>query len=266
MTTAIRWIEFQAGNFFETLGQLLLLFLATLRDLPSLVSRRSIWRTLVQMKIFGWQSLGITIVIALFTGFVVALQTGRELMNFGITESIGSIVGISLAREMGPVITGFLVAGRVGAAMAAELGTMVVTDEVEAMRSMGISPVKFLVVPRVVAGFIMMPLLVAYALWFGFEGGAIVAESLLNISREVYYFRLNRGLIIEDLIEGMTKSFAFGGIVALVSCHFGLAAHGGAESVGRAASKAVVVSLTLILISDFFLARFLQQWLRGGWA
>jgi phospholipid/cholesterol/gamma-HCH transport system permease protein len=261
---AIRsWIEILFERFFQTMGELVLFFFAYCRDFFDLKAQwRGLGRTLTQMKVFGWQSLPITIFISIFTGFVVSFQTGRELQAFGIADNIGSITGISVTREMAPVITAFVIAGRIGAAMAAELGTMSVTEEVNALRSMGISPMKYLVVPRVIAGFVMMPLLIGYAMFFAFWGGALVAESLLNISQETFYSRMYNSLVIDDIAEGLVKAFVFGGIISIVSCYFGLAAREGAEAVGRAATKAVVLSLTLILMADFILARLLQEFLK----
>jgi phospholipid/cholesterol/gamma-HCH transport system permease protein len=184
---------------------------------------------------------------------------GRALLQFGTPESIGSVAGISITREMGPVITAFVIAGRVGAAMAAELGTMSVTEEVDALRSMGISPVRYLLVPRFLAGVLMLPLLTFYAIFVGFWGGALIADAMLGVSSTLYFSLLYETLVMDDLHEALIKSVVFGALISLVCCQSGMAARGGPDAVGRATTKGVVLSLMGILMADFFIGRFLHS-------
>jgi phospholipid/cholesterol/gamma-HCH transport system permease protein len=211
------------------------------------------------MQVYGWQSLPISVCIGTFVGLIVSLQMGRALLDFGTPERIGSVAGISITREMGPVITAFVIAGRVGASMAAEIGTMSVTEEVDALRSMGINPVRFLVVPRFVAGITMLPILTILSIYVGFWGGALIADSLLGVSTVLYFELLYRTLELSDLAEGLIKSIIFGGMISLLCCYSGLMARGGADAVGRATTKGVVLSLMMILATDFFIGRFFKS-------
>jgi len=253
------WIERVVGNTFLTAGDLTLLLLNIIREIPQALLRPG--RILRQLQVVGWQSLPIAVFIGLFVGLIVSLQMGRALLDFGTPESIGSVAGISIMREMGPVITAFVIAGRVGAAMAAELGTMSVTEEVDALRSLGINPVRYLVVPRFLAGLTMLPLLTFYSILVGFYGGAYIADAMLNVPSQLYFTLLYDSLQSRDIWEALIKSTVFGGLIALVSCYSGLAAIGGPEAVGRSTTKGVVLSLMGILMCDFFLGRFAHLFL-----
>jgi phospholipid/cholesterol/gamma-HCH transport system permease protein len=242
-------------GLFERSGQTVFLFLETLVELRHL--HRRINPTLLCMLQFGVNTLPLAAFIGFFVGMVTALQTGTELKKLGMTDLLaGPIVGVSLMREMGPVITAVIICGRVGAAMTAELGTMVVTEEIDVLRSLGISPVRFLVLPRFVASVTMVPALTAYSVLIGIWGGALVSTRYLGVSSTVFYNELFRTLKTHDIVSGMGKTFFFGAIIAIVCCHMGLTTTRGAEGVGRSTMKAVVVSLTAILISDYFLTRF----------
>jgi phospholipid/cholesterol/gamma-HCH transport system permease protein len=188
---------------------------------------------------------------------VTALQTGLELKELGLVEAVGTVVGLSVVQEMGPVITAFIICGRVGAAMTAELGTMNVTEEIDVLRSLGIHPVRFLVVPRFVAAVLMVPVLTIYSILIGIWGGSIVATNYLGITSQIYYSRMFDSLELKHIVHGMSKTFLFGAIISIVCCHMGLSASNGVEGVGKSTMRAVVVSLTLILISDFFMTRFI---------
>ena len=242
-------------RLFETTGGFVYLFLSTLYELR--VFWRSPQRLLRQMMQVGVNTLALAAMIGVFTGMVVALQTGYELKDFGLEDRIGSIVGLAMVREMGPVITGFLVAGRVGSAMAAELGTMAVTDEIDALRVMGISPVRYLVVPRFLAMLLMQPLLTVYSVVIGIWGASLISASYLRIDSSIYFKRLFDSLDVADIRQGFSKTFVFAAIISIVSCHLGLKATQGAAGVGKATTRSVVVSLTLILVSDYFVTRFL---------
>jgi phospholipid/cholesterol/gamma-HCH transport system permease protein len=240
---------------FERSGQMVLLFCQTLGELRQL--HRRINPTLLCMKQFGVNTLPLAAFIGFFVGMVTALQTGTELKKLGLTDLLaGPIVGVSLMREMGPVITAVIICGRVGAAMTAELGTMVVTDEIDVLRSLGISPVRFLVLPRFVASVTMVPALTAYSVMIGIWGGALVTTRYLGVSQTVFYNELFATLKMHDIVSGIGKTFFFGAIIAIVCCYCGLSTTRGAEGVGRSTMRAVVISLTAILISDYFLTRF----------
>ncbi len=230
------------------------LFLRSLRE--ARFARRKFSHVLRQMQEIGYNTFPLTAMVGLFTGMIVALQTGLELKNFSLQQIIGGIVGLSLTREMGPVITAFIIAGRVGAAMAAELGTMKVSEEIDALRAMGISAERFLVMPRVVAALVMQPILTAYSVVIGTWGGAIVSSTYLGVSYEIYWRRLRSAVEVSDFTAGLFKSLVFGAITVTVCCQQGLATTGGAEGVGRATTRSVVITLTMILVSDYLLTRF----------
>jgi phospholipid/cholesterol/gamma-HCH transport system permease protein len=233
---------------------MLALFAQTLGELHAV--GRGWRRTLVCMLEFGFNTLPLAAFIGIFIGLVTALQTGLQLKELGLVEAVGTIVGLSVVQEMGPVITAFIICGRVGAAMTAELGTMAVTEEIDVLRSLGIHPVRFLVVPRFIAAVTMVPILTIYSILFGIWGGSVVATSYLGVSKVVYYKHMYDSLELHHIISGMSKTFIFGAIIAIVCCHQGLNATNGVEGVGKSTMRAVVITLTAILISDFFMTRF----------
>ena len=210
---------------------------------------------LVQMDIVGVGSLPIVLLTGFFIGAVLVLQTAAQFVRFGETSLTGDVVAISLVRELGPTISGLLVAGRNSSGMASELGSMVVTEQVDAMRAMGTDPVRKLVVPRVAATILVMPLLVAMADLIGLFGGWITAYFTLRIGGVEFWTRATNALELSDLVQGLTKPLVFAFIVATVGCYQGLSVRGGTQGVGRATTQAVVVASVLILISNFFLTR-----------
>jgi phospholipid/cholesterol/gamma-HCH transport system permease protein len=248
----------QLENFFYRLfvvsGEIVSLFFQSLVELRYLV--RSFPRVLRQMLEIGYNSLLLAGLIGLFTGMIVALQTGLELKKLSVEQVVGGIVGLSLVREMGPVITAFIIAGKVGSSMAAELGTMSVSEEIDALRSMGINPVRFLVMPRFFAAVIMQPILTIYAIIIGIWGGALISATYLGIASQIYFRQLYRTLELEDISKGIGKTFIFAAIYSIVSCYMGMKAERGAEGVGKSTTRAVVVSLTMILVADYFMSRF----------
>ncbi|MBN1868602.1 ABC transporter permease [Candidatus Sumerlaeota bacterium] len=253
----VRKIVHLFHSFFLESGAMVCLLGRTLLDLPAAL--RGMPRTLSCMMQFGFYTLPLAAFIGLFIGMVTSLQTGLELKELGLVEQVGSIVGLSVVQEMGPVITAFIICGRVGAAMTAELGTMAVTEEIDVLRSLGISPVRFLVVPRFVAAVAMVPILTVYSIVIGVWGGALVATSVLGVAPDVYYKRMFDSLELYHVAIGMSKTFVFGAIIAIVCCHTGLRATNGVEGVGKATMRAVVVSLTAVLISDFYLISYLSD-------
>jgi phospholipid/cholesterol/gamma-HCH transport system permease protein len=261
----LRKLTFLFYGLFTISGEMMALLGRTLVELPSVF--RGGRRTLLCMMEFGFYTLPLASFIGLFIGMVTALQTGLELKDLGLVESIGTIVGLSVVQEMGPVITAFIICGRVGAAMTAELGTMAVTEEIDVLRSLGISPVRFLVVPRFVAAVTMLPILTIYSILIGIWGGMIVAtSSYLGVSQVVYYKRMFDALHLYHIAGGMSKTFVFAAIIAIVCCHFGLKATNGVEGVGKSTMRAVVASLVSILIADFFMIAYVSdfwRWLLG---
>jgi len=241
-------------RLFVISGGFVVLFVQTLIELPHFW--RAPGRLVRQMMEIGVHTLPLAAMIGVFTGMVIALQTGYGLKDFGLESTVGSIVGLAMVREMGPVITAFLISGRVGSAMAAELGTMAVTDELDALRVMGINPVRFLVVPRFLATLVMQPILTVYSVVIGVWGASVISRTYLRIDPSIYYRRLYETLEMVDVQQGMAKTLVFAVIISIASCRLGLTATGGAVGVGKATTRSVVVALTSILVSDYFVTRF----------
>jgi phospholipid/cholesterol/gamma-HCH transport system permease protein len=212
---------------------------------------------ITQMDVIGVGSIMIILLTGLFTGGVLALQTSNTLKTFGATGVTGQLVMTSMVREMGPVLASLMLAGRVGSAIAAELGSMVVSEQVDAMRALGTDPVKKLVWPRLFALMVMTPALTLLADMIGAFGGWLVASALMNVASSVYISSAKDALTYNDIIGGLIKPTVFGLIIAIVSCRAGLRTHGGTVGVGRSTTQAVVLSDILILASDFFLSRLI---------
>jgi len=220
--------------------------------------RRFPWlETARQMEAIGTRSMTIVLITALFTGMVLALQTGIALARFGAKPYVGSVVGLALARELAPVLTALMVGGRVGAGITAEIGSMQVTEQVDAIRSMGADPVQKLVLPRVVAATLVLPLLTALAGVLGVLGGLVIAVTQFRIDSNFYLETIFNAVTVEDFLSGIAKTFVFGWIIAMVGCFSGLGTTGGTEGVGRATTRAVVIASIAVLISDFFLTKAL---------
>jgi phospholipid/cholesterol/gamma-HCH transport system permease protein len=185
----------------------------------------------------------------------MVLQTAAQFVRFGETSLTGDVVSLALVRELGPTITGLLVAGRNASGIASELGSMVVTEQVDAMRAMGTDPIRKLVAPRVVAGVLVMPLLTALADFVGLIGGYVVSHFTLRIGAIEFWTRALNALELSDLVQGISKPLVFGFILATVGCYQGLGVRGGTQGVGRATTQAVVASSVLILVSNFFLTK-----------
>jgi phospholipid/cholesterol/gamma-HCH transport system permease protein len=212
---------------------------------------------LAQMDSLGVGSLSIVVLTGMFTGMVLALQSAASLDVFGARPYAGRLVCVSMVRELGPVLTALMVAGRVGSAMAAELGSMVVTQQIDALRVLGTDPLRKLVAPRIVAGVVMVPLLTIISDALGIFGGALISVFNLKLSWEYYWRTVANALGINDILMGLTKPVAFGFIIASVGCHMGLGTRGGTEGVGRAATRAMVTASVLILATDFFMTKLL---------
>ncbi len=210
-----------------------------------------------QMDIIGVGSLPIVLLTGFFIGAVMVLQTAAQFERFGQTALTADVVSLALVRELGPSITGLLVAGRNASGMASELGSMIVTEQVDAMRAMGTDPVRKLVTPRVVATVLMLPLLTAMADFLGLIGGYLVSFFTLRLGAVTFWTRAIDILEFSDLMQGLTKPIVFGFIIATVGCYQGLNVKGGTQGVGRATTQAVVTASVIILVSNFFLTKLM---------
>lgn len=243
-----------AGSFVlnscAATGRLTLLFFATLAR----VSKANIKETIRQMAKLGADSLPIVIMTILFTGMVFAVQTATEFVRFGAASSVGGIVAIALGRELVPVLTGVVVAGRIGAAIAAEIGTMKVTEQIDALKVMATNPVTYLVVPRFLAAVLMLPVLIVFANIVGNWGGWLVSHYYAGIGTFTYTHSIKSFAVLFDVTGGMIKSSVFGAIITIVACYKGLNAKQGAEGVGLATTESVVLSIILIFTANYFLS------------
>lgn len=212
-----------------------------------------------QMDLIGVGSLGIVVLTGFFTGGVLVLQTYPTLEYYGAQSNIGQGIAVSLIRELGPVLTALMVAGRVGSAISAELGSMVVSQQIDAMRALGTSPVRKLVTPRLIALLVTLPLLTIAADLFGLIGGGIVAKQLFGLDLNIYISSVRTGTAIEDLVAGTVKPIFFGMIIGLIACYKGLSTSGGTVGVGQSTTQSVVASSINIIIADFFLSKILQS-------
>lgn len=206
-----------------------------------------------QLEFVGVNSLTVVGITGTFTGMVLALQTYYGFRMFGGESLVGATVVLSMTRELGPVITALMVTGRAGSAMAAELGTMKVTEQIDALYTMSVNPIQYLVVPRIIAGVLMLPLLTVISDFIGAVGGYFVGVKLLNINSGIFMARIYEFVEFDDIFNGLIKSAVFGLILSLVGCYKGFYTTGGAEGVGRATTQSVVISSVAILISDYFL-------------
>ena len=242
------------GFTFE-LGNVLLLLSDTIRKMVT--PPYDIPNAIKQMQEVGVRSLPVVLVTGLFTGMVLALQSYTGFKRFGAETLVGTVVGLSMTREMGPVLTGLIVAGRAGAAMAAELGTMRVTEQIDALETLATNPIKYLIVPRFIAGLIMLPALTVVADIVGIFGGYLITVGMFGASPTLYWRQTWDFLDLSDIYNGLIKACFFGASIALLSCYRGFYSEGGAEGVGKATTGAVVLSFMTILISDYFLSAWL---------
>src|SRR5213080_2988003 len=243
---------------FQNIGEMLALLWRTLQALP--LTWRHRHKVYDQLFEIGNASLLMACILSLFIGGVIALQTGPLLAERGLSAYIGGIVGYSLCRELAPVMMSILIAGRIGSAMAAEIGSMRVYQEIDALRTMNIDPINYLVLPRIVAISVALPVLVLFSILVGWFGGGLVAvlNEKISITFQGFFSNLRDVVKIGDLLNGLFKTFVFAVIIGTVSCHQGLATIGGPRGIGRSVTKAVVNSIVLILILDYFVTRFLM--------
>jgi phospholipid/cholesterol/gamma-HCH transport system permease protein len=238
----------ELGRFFQMLGSAASWLVRPPYDVPELFR---------QMVRVGVDSIPVVFLTTLFTGMVMALQTFNGFKRFHAESLVGSVVALSLTRELAPVLTALMVTGRVGSAMAAELGTMRVTEQIDALTALGTEPVQYLVVPRVAASVLMMPLLVILGDFVGMYGGYLVAVQLLGANPITYIENSFQFLEISDVTSGIVKAAVFGLIFSLLACVRGYYTEGGAEGVGRATTRAVVSGSLSVLFADFFLTKLL---------
>lgn len=238
-------------GLFNTLGGFSLFFFNIIKVFFS--SRLKLHKTFVQMKMIGVDSLSIVVLTGASSGAVLALQSYFGFKRFGAEGFIGPVVALSLTRELGPVLTGLMVTGRAGSAIAAELGTMKITEQLDALKTLGIDSNQFLMIPRVLAGVIILPFLSLFCSIFGIMGGYLIAVHTLHINGQQYIDGIQTYLEYSDITGGLIKASVFGLILTWVSCYKGYQTSGGAKGVGISTTEAVVVSSILILITDYFL-------------
>jgi phospholipid/cholesterol/gamma-HCH transport system permease protein len=242
---------------FQSIGEMVVLFLRTMQALPRLWREKH--RVFEQLFEIGNASLLMACLLSIFIGGVIALQSGPLLAKYGLSGSIGGMVGVAMCRELAPVMMAVLIAGRIGSAMAAEIGSMRVYQEIDALRTMNINPIHYLVLPRIVAISVAMPMLVIFSMLVGWTGGALVSATneMVGITFQAFFSSLRQIVDFKDVLNGMIKSFAFAVTIGVVSCTQGLQTIGGPRGIGRSVTKAVVNSIVLILLLDYFLTRIL---------
>ena len=222
------------------------------------VSRPFYWHDIVeQFEAIGLGSLTVVVLTGFFTGAVLALQSGMTLDQFGARPFVGRLISASMIKELGPVLTGLMLAGRVGSGIAAELGSMVVTDQVSALRALGTDPMRKLVVPRLLAGTLMAPVLTVISDGVGILGGWVVAVFQLRVASSLYWTSVIEGLYLQDVWMGLIKPFIVGFVIVTIGCHVGLRTTGGTQGVGRATTNAVVWASVMVIAVDFFITRLL---------
>jgi phospholipid/cholesterol/gamma-HCH transport system permease protein len=244
-----------AIEYIRDLGSYVRMVWHVLRDL---FAARLPWAPTRQQIIkLGLNSLPIILLTAIFTGMVLALQTAYGMQRFGAKTYVGNITSLAMIRELGPVLTALMLCGRVGAGIAAEIASMVATEQVDAIRVLGANPIRKLVTPRVIAVVLVMPVLCIIANVIGIYGGGLMAVLELNLSAHTYYKSILQTILIRDLIDGLIKSTIFGFLVVSIACWKGLHTRGGTVGVGNTTTSAVVTGSVVILISDFFITKFL---------
>ena len=254
------------NNFFHLIGSVSILFLQETGRITLLLWKAALLifqrpfnlkDILRQMEEVGIKSMPVVLITGAFTGAVLALQSYTGFQRFNAETFVGTVVALSITRELGPVLTGLMVSGRVGSSMAAELGTMQVTEQIDALYTLAVNPIKYLIVPRLLAALIMMPVLVIFADLIGIAGGYFVSVKVLSSNPYTYMERTWNYLELNDIFSGLFKAAVFGVIIATISCYQGFFTRGGAEGVGRATTKAVVLSCLLILIFNYIITALL---------
>src|SRR5438552_19196090 len=245
---------------FQNVGEMVVLFWRTLLAMPLAWRHRQ--KVADQFFEIGNASLLMVCILSFFIGGVITLQTGPLLVERGLASAVGGVVGYSICKELAPVMMAILIAGRIGSAMAAEIGSMRVYQEIDALRTMNINPVHYLVLPRLVAISCALPILVIFSIMVGWMGGGLVAvyNHQIGISFQAYFSNLRELVDLGKVVNGLFNSCIFAVLIGVVSCHQGLQTIGGPRGIGRSVTKAVVNSIVLILILDYFLTRLLLYW------
>ncbi len=238
-------------DFFQEFGQISILFFKVIRFFPRILKNKKI--IFEQMEHIGVGSLPLVIIIAVFTGAVAAWQAAYQLKGMAPLSFLGTATSRAIITELGPVLTGIIIAGRVGASIAAELGSMKVTEQIDALETMGISPIRYLAMPRFLASIIMLPVLIIFANIIAVIGAYLVSNFFLHVSYAVFFDSVKRFFTMGDFIFGMIKGMVFGGVTALLGCHIGFRTEGGAEGVGLSTIRSFVISSASILILDYAL-------------
>ncbi|PKL81373.1 MAG: ABC transporter permease [Ignavibacteriae bacterium HGW-Ignavibacteriae-3] len=238
-------------NFFQEFGEVVQLLIEVIKSIPRLFKRRKLF--FYQLEHIGVNSIPLVLIIATFTGAVAAWQAAYQLKGIAPLSFLGSATSRSIITELGPVLTAIVIAGRVGASIAAELGSMKVTEQIDALETMGINPVGYLATPRVMASIIMMPILVIFADAISIIGAYFISNFFLGISFNVFFLSVQRYFLFGDFIFGILKGVLFGGVTALLGCHIGFRTTGGAEGVGLSTIRSFVISSAMILILDYIL-------------
>jgi phospholipid/cholesterol/gamma-HCH transport system permease protein len=268
MTLFIEKLQTLVENLIDSIEQGLI-FLGGLwrlyqRILADTFKGRFYWKLLgEQIYIIGWKSLPLILVTAISTGMVMSLQYGLGLEKFGGKLYVPKLVAVTVLREMGPVFTALMIAARVGAGIASEIGSMTVTQQIDAIRALGTSPIKIIVIPRVVACLISLPLLVAVANLVGNAGGLFVGANELNLDAHFYYQKVVTTVTAYDYISGIFKTVFFSLFISIPACFYGLNVKSGTKAVGQATTRAVVMASILILVGDFFLSKLF--WIFEKW-
>ena len=238
-------------DFFQEFGQVSILLLKVIGFFPKVIKSRKL--VLKQMEHIGVDSLPLVIIIATFTGAVAAWQAAYQLKGLAPISFLGTATSRAIITELGPVLTGIIIAGRVGASIAAELGSMKVTEQIDALETMGISRIRYLAMPRFLASIIMLPVLIVFANTIAILGAYVVSNFFLNVSYAVFFDSVHRFFTMNDFVFGMLKGLIFGGVTALLGCHIGFRTEGGAEGVGASTIRSFVVSSAAILVLDYAL-------------
>ncbi len=238
----------------QEIGQVSKLLFGIIRYIPSIPRSRRL--VLYQMEHIGVNSLPLVLIISIFTGAVSAWQAAYQLKGLAPLSFLGGATTRAVITELGPVLTGIVIAGRVGASIAAELGTMSVTEQIDALETMAISPIRYLAMPRFVAAVIMLPLILIFANFIAILGAYIVSNFFLGVSYAVFFQSVKRYFLLNDFFYGLIKTVFFGGVTSLLGCHIGLRTEGGAEGVGQATIRSFVLSAATILILDYLLWSF----------
>ncbi len=246
--------------FYRALYEIQEFTLLSFRTVRSLFRKPRYFEDILrQMEIIGTGSIFIVMLTGFFTGGVLALQSAKSLKSFGAVNLTGQLVALSLVRELGPVLTALMIAGRVGAGIASQLGSMVVTQQIDAMRGLGTDPIKKLVAPRMIASTAMLPLLTVVADLVGLVGGWIVSLYTLRLNSALYWNTALRSLAYNDVLEGLMKPLVFGFIIGIIGCYFGITTTGGTRGVGRSTTQAVVTASILVIMADFFVSKIVLE-------